>query len=123
MIFENGERVAFTITVASGEKIRVNCVLAELGDIFCFLGNLAKCAAEMQDKEPASSSEGHNYLAPVPAQGMGFQAGSSPEETLLVMRLFGFDMAFSVSSSGLAEVADGFARTARTLSAGTGKRQ
>jgi hypothetical protein len=73
----------------------VNCPLPELGDIFSFLGHLAKVAAETQDKEDPPLPAGHNYLAPIPAQGMGFQAGNSPDETLLVMRLFGFDMAFS----------------------------
>lgn len=72
---------------------------------------------------PESGSRTHNFLSPVPARGIGFQAGRSPEETLLVVRLSGFDMAFQIQSSGLASLADELGRIARTLSAGLGKPQ
>jgi hypothetical protein len=122
-VFNDGEYVVFTVVRHDGKKLRVNCSLPELGDTFCFLGQLARIATESQDKDTPRVPEGHNYLAPIPAQGMGFQAGDSPDETLLVMRLFGFDLGFSVPSNVLVEVADDIARIARTLSAGSGKPQ
>ena len=121
--FNDGECVAFTIETHDGQSLRVNCELPELGHVFAFLGELAKSAAEIQGREDPPLPQTQNFLAPVPAHGMAFQAGRAPDETLLVMRLFGFDMSFAVSSSGLAALADDFARTARTLSAGSGKPQ
>jgi hypothetical protein len=118
--FNDGENVAFTIETQDRKRLRVNCPLPDLGNVFSFLGNLAKAAAEIQGKEDPPLPHTQNFLVPVPAHGMAFQAGNSPDETLLVMRLFGFDMAFAVSSSGLTALADDFARIARTLSAGPG---
>jgi|SRR5208282_757517 len=109
--------VGFSIETHEGEKLRVFCSVPEVGDIFSFLGALAREACLQTHKEYQGSGPPRNELAPIPAEGMGFQAGPSPDETLLVMRLFGFDLAFSIPSSGLARVADDFARTARTLSA------
>ena len=116
-ILENGERIAFTIKTSEGRQMRVNCSLAEIGDIFSFLGQAAKEAGMTKDAPSPPPSGAYNHLAPVPAQGIGFQAGQQPDSTLLVMRLFGFDMAFEVPSSGLVRLADDIARIARTLSA------
>jgi hypothetical protein len=121
--FNDGENVAFTITRHDRKKLRVNCPLAELGDVFTYLGHLAEAAAEAQDREDPPFPAGHDYIAPIPAQAVGFQAGNSPDMTLLIVRLFGFDMAFSVPSNALAEHADDLARIARTLSAGSGRFQ
>jgi hypothetical protein len=116
-VFDDGETVAFTIKNATGKQMRVNCSLPEIGDICSFLGTVAKAAGEIRNAPTPPFPHGHNYLAPIPAQGIGFQAGANLGETILVMRLFGFDMAFSVESSGLARIADEVARIARTLSA------
>jgi hypothetical protein len=118
----DGETVCFSIETQDGKKLCVQCPVAELGDIFSFLGQLASAAGERRNIELKGPSDGYNYLCPIPAKGMGFQAANDPNETLLVMRLHGFDLAFSVPTGGLAEVADGFARTARTLSADPVKR-
>ena len=111
VILEDG-RVSFAVETDEAEPLQIACSLAEVGDIFSFLGHLAKGAAETSG--PASLP---SYLAPVPAQGIGFQAGPTPEVTLLVMRLSGFDMAFEIPSSGLAAVAPELSRIATTLSA------
>ena len=117
-VFDDGDTVAFTVETEDGEPFAVNCPLLELGDIFNFLGLLAKGAAEMKSANPVTPQ---TYLSPITASGIGFAAGRTPDETLLVMRLFGFDMAFAVPSSELERLADDIARIARTLSAGSGK--
>ncbi len=119
MAFDDGEVVAFTVNAANGKQLRVHCPLAELGDIFSYLGQLAKAAGEMRGVPMPPIPQTHNYLAPVPVEGIAFQAGTQPDETLLVMRLSGFDMAFAVSSSGLVALADDVQRIALTLSAGS----
>jgi hypothetical protein len=117
-VFDDGEIVAFTIKSETGKQLRLNCSLPEIGDICSFLATAAKAAGEMRNAPTPPFPHGHNYLAPVPSQGIGFQAGANPGETLLVVRLFGFDMAFSVPSSALVRMADELGRIARTLSAG-----
>jgi hypothetical protein len=118
VVLPGGGRVAFTIKTVSGKELRVNCALAELGDIFSYLGTLAKAAGEARNAPEPLNLQTHNYLAPIPAQGIGLQAGEKSGETLLVVRLAGFDMAFSVESSGIVRLADEFVRKAHTLSAG-----
>src|ERR1035437_3383533 len=87
VILDNGATVAFTIKTAAGKELRVNCAVAELGDIFSYLGQAAKAAGEMRAAPAPSGSQGHNYLAPIPAQGMGLQAGDRPDEALLALCL------------------------------------
>lgn len=123
-VFDDGETVAFTINTDTGEHLRVHCPIAELGQLFAYLGHLAKIAGAMRDApKPTTLQEGYNDLVPIPADGFGFQAGSNPDETLLMVRLSGFDMAFAAPSSALARMADEFVRIARTLSAGGNQRQ
>ncbi len=45
-----------------------------------------------------------------------------PDEMVILMRLYGFDVPFSVATERLVEVADGFAQTARILSADPSRR-
>ena len=118
-VFDDGATVGFCVDAFGTKKLDVFCPIAQLGDIFSFLGHLAKAAGESRDAPTPPFLHGHNYLA----QGIGFQAGSTPDETLVVVRLFGFDMAFAVPSSGLARMADELGRIARTLSAGSSKPQ
>jgi hypothetical protein len=115
-IFDGGDTIAFTIKDETGKQLRVNCSLPEVGDICSFLGLAAKAAGETRNIPLEDRLDTYNYAAPIPAQGIGFMAGSDLSETILVMRLFGFDMAFSVESSGLVSAANEFARIARTLS-------
>jgi hypothetical protein len=122
-VFDGGATVAFTITTVNRKQLRVNCPLAELGDIFSYLGILAKNAGAERKVPMPPLPQSHNYLAPVPAEGIAFQAGTQPDETLLLMRLSGFDMAFSVSRSGLIALADEIRRIALTLSAESEKPQ
>lgn len=116
-IVDNGDFVAFTIKTLGEKELRVYCELAELGNIFAFLGELARQAGLERNAPKPPSSGSYNYLAPIPSQGIGFQAGQNLNETILVVRLSGFDMGFSVPSNALASMSDELVRIARTLSA------
>ncbi len=122
-VLDDGQSVAFTIETEDGNQYPLNCPLSELGDIFNFLGLLAKGAGEVRNAPPPPKSSTYNYLAPIPAVGIGFAAGKTADQTLLIVRLSGFDMAFGFESSGLTALADDIARIARTLSAGSGRPQ
>lgn len=118
MSFDNGETVAFTVKTVTGKQLRINCTLPELGDIFQYLALLAKEAGSQSNAPAPTFPHGYrNDFSPIPALGVGFQAGENPSETILVVRLAGFDFGFAVPSSALAALADDIARIARTLSA------
>ena len=72
---------------------------------------------DLRHHDGGADHVGGALFAPVPAKGIGFQAGATPDVTLLVMNLFGFAMAFEIPSSGLIEMADELGRVARTMSA------
>lgn len=55
----------------------------------------------------------------IPAQGLGFMAGTSPDETRLVVRLGGLDLAFPLANSRVAALGREFAQIAAALSAHT----
>jgi hypothetical protein len=122
MVFDDGERVGFRVERDDGEALDVTCSLAEIGDIFFFLGSLARDAGEARYVAPPAAGDAHNYLTAIPAQGIGFQSGPGPNETMIVMRLTGFDVTFAVPSRGLAGMADELGRVARTLSADQAKK-
>ena len=115
MCFDNGKTVAFTIKTVDGKKLRINCPISELGDIFSFLGQVANLAGGERTSSTSASSRAQKYLAPIPAEGIGIAAGTRPGESVLTVRLSGFDMAFSVECAAVVRLADDFVRASRTL--------
>jgi hypothetical protein len=108
--------VGFRIEREDGAELDVACSVPEIGDIFSFLGTLAKHAGE-ETQASLQDNPQQSYLVPIPATEIGFASSASPNETLLVIGLHGFGLAFSIPNSGLERMADELARTARTLSA------
>ena len=123
LILKDGEAISFRVERRDGQALDLVCDLSEVGDIFGFLATLARDAAAEAQTESPLAGQSYNYLVPIPARGIGFQHGPSQDETMIVVRLAGFDLAFSVPSSGLAATADDIARIARTLSANGKKPQ
>jgi hypothetical protein len=111
---DGGDIVAFRIERRDGRQLDLSCPLLEIGDIFSFLATAAEMAAAEAGKEFPSSQP---YFAPIPVRGLGFAVGRSPDETLIVVNLAGFALAFSAPNSALAQFGRGLGRTAQTLSA------
>lgn len=116
--FDYGETAAFTIKTETGKQLRVHCPIAEIGDIIFYLATVAREFGATREIPKLAPHETRNYLVPIPAEGIGFQFGQTRDTVLLVVGLSGFDLAFELSSSNVATLADDFARIARTLSAG-----
>jgi hypothetical protein len=110
----DGESIGFSIETVEGKRLRVECPLAEVGDIFAFLGHLAKAANDRRNVERAPPTAGPSKFAPIPAQGVTFQNGTEANETILIVRLAGFDVAFSTPTDELAKAVDEFARATKT---------
>ncbi len=120
-ISDDGNAVGFQIERADEQTFAAWCRVPTLNDAFHFLAVAAKAAGEQREEAPRLGSEPQNYTTPIPAIGIAFQAGQTPAETVLVMRLHGFDMGFQIPSDGLVRLADDIARIARTLSASQAK--
>src|ERR1019366_7837912 len=107
----DGKRIAFTIECQDDNSAGISCAIAELTDIISFLVRGALIAIERSDSESPSPKPGDTMMSdPLPAIGLGFAPGSSPEQTYVLVHLARFDLLFSVPSSGLARLAPDLAR-------------
>lgn len=114
--FNEGASIAFTMVTPAGEA-RLMVPSADLGNILAFF---ATCAGAVGDQFAMAGKPAWppaNDIVPVPAMGIGFQAGNSPDKTWLLLNVSGFALAFELPSSGLADMADELQQIARTLSA------
>ena len=110
----DGESIGFSVETVDGKRLRVECPLAEVGDIFAFLGHLAKAANDRRNVETSPPTTGSGNYAPIPAHRVAFQNGTEANETILIVQLAGFDVAFSTKTDELAKVVDEFARATKT---------
>ena len=106
----DGKHFAVVVETDTGENLDLEIPLDEVGAIVEFLISVANHAE-------FAPHQGQQSLSPIPIQGLGFAAGNSPEETLLVVRLVGCDLAFSLASSKVAALGNEFSRIAQALAA------
>ena len=106
----DGTKMAVLIETEDAPPFDLSIPYHEIGGIVQFL----VLTANMSNPEPG---KGQQYWDPIPLQGIGFAAGNSPEETLLVVRLGVFDLAFQMQSQRLKELGDHLSRTLKTMSA------
>ena len=109
-ISHDGKHFAVVVETEAGENLNLEIPFSEVGAIVEFLVS----AANHADLAP---HQGQQSLDPIPIQGLAFAAGKSPEETLLVVRLVGCDLAFSLDSSKVAALGNEFSRIALALAA------
>jgi hypothetical protein len=110
----DGESIGFSVETVDGKRLRVECPLAEVSDIFAFLGHLAKAANDRRNVELARPAAVSSNFAPIPARGVALQNGTEANETIVTVRLAGFDVAFSAPTDELAKAVDEFARATKT---------
>ena len=111
-----GAVIAFTMATSAGNA-RLCVPSADLGNILQFFATCASAVADDVGAQGRPLWPPVNDLVPIPATGIGFQAGSTPDTMLLVMNLSGFAMAFEIPKSDLADMAEQLSQVARTLSA------
>lgn len=111
-----GTGLQFTIATTGGESELV-IPAVDIGDVLSFFAHCARAVGDEIDQRDGIT----NDLVPIHATGIGFQAGATPDTTLLVINLSGFGLAFEVGSSALADMAQQLSHIALTLSA-SGKR-
>ena len=113
---DGGAALQFTLHTDDGQTELV-VPSVEIGKILQFFASCARVIGdEIDDDAPPT-----NDLFPIPASGVGFQEGPTPDTALLVVSLSGFGLGFEFPSSKLADMARGIGQTALTLSARPGR--
>jgi hypothetical protein len=120
-VLDDGKRVAFTVERQDGKTLRVTCPTTELGEIISFLALIGVHASENAPLSVDRTPGAPLSMTPIPAFGLGFAHGQSPDETFLLVNLRGFQLEFQIPSSGLIRLADDVSRIARTLAADSSK--
>lgn len=98
-----------------GTEIDLLVSVTQLGDLvayFAVLNDLLSDQGVTPDRGPKDDVHG-----PIRVHGLGFQAGTKPEDSMLVLDLAGCRLGFALDSERLVALADGVSRMARTLSA------
>jgi hypothetical protein len=122
MVSTDGQAIWIKVETAS-RTLDIAIPLGEIGDAVQFLVGCADFVVTHSD-HPADEAPPRLETmewAPIPARGMGLGAGRSPDETMLVIQLACCQLAFPIAGDDLRRLADDFARSARTLSAGHGR--
>jgi hypothetical protein len=111
------------IASENGGSADIEIPLTQIGDAVCFLASVAnQIVSEMQDQVEIPPQMATHW-APIPVVGAGLGLGRRPRETILTIRLAGFELAFSLDDSKVAELGSDFARIRQMLSAGRGNPQ
>jgi hypothetical protein len=115
--------LAVTVMTATHKPVDLEIPVSEIGGLVEFLIRCADYLISQAENDEVDITPDRAKFAPIPLRRIHWATGSSTTETLLVIEMAGFDLAFSMNSQRLSEFADGLIRTARTLSAGSGKPQ
>ncbi|MGC2415826.1 MAG: hypothetical protein WA459_24405 [Stellaceae bacterium] len=122
LFFADRQAVAIKI-IAEGGTFDLEIPAAEIGTVVQFLVGLADHVGTLAAEDGVDVTPQAKTFSPIRIRGVGFATGATPAETLLVVRLAGFDLAFSLDREMLADLSRGFSRIAQTLSADPAKRQ
>lgn len=114
VISHDNKCVAIEIKTEGSEPLDVEIPLAEISTIIEFLASISSYI--QPDYEPPSLPEQLD-VSPVKIKGLGFAMSDNPDDILLIVRLAGFDLAFSLDSKQVELFGLDFARTAQALSA------
>ena len=103
-VSEDGKRVSFRILGAGGEAVEIECDHTDLLAMIRYMMGLGRnAAAARQDVTPRSFGHGDKVsIAPIETSDIGLMRDMESSELVLVARMFGFDLGFTVTSRQLA---------------------
>ena len=105
----DGGAIDFTMQASSGPIARLRVTLDDMPE---HIMNLCQMVAAVHPSPRPSSG-----FVPIAVAGLGLASTDDAAVTLLVLRLAGMDLAFSLSSTQVAALGREFDRMAQTLSA------
>ena len=100
----DGESISFRIRDAAGESVEIVCRTDDLERVIAFLSGLGgQAAARRPDVTPKFFGNTDRVLAePIETSDVGLARGLEDGEVILVARMFGFDLGFTVTQPQLA---------------------
>ncbi len=100
---DDGATVRFRIEAADGRTIDVSCDHARLEGLVHYIAQLGQLsAARRGDVSPHRFGATDNVtVSPIETSDVGFMRGMEDDEAVLVARMFGFDLGFSVTPAQL----------------------
>ena len=100
----DGGSVSFEVRDAAGDGAKIVCRAADLERTIAYLAGLgAQAASRRPDVTPRFFGNTDRVLAePIETSDVGLVRGLEDGEVILVARLFGFDLAFTVTQLQLA---------------------
>ncbi len=100
---DDGATVRFRIEGTDGREIDVSCDHAQLEGLVHYMAQLGRLsAAKRGDVTPHRFGATDNVsVNPIETSDIGFMRGMESDESVLVVRMFGFDLGFSVTAPQL----------------------
>lgn len=100
----DGSSVSFRVRDAAGEGVEIVCGTVDLERVIAYLAGLGgQAAARRPDVTPAFFGNTDRVLAePIETSDIGLVRGLEDGEVILVARMFGFDLGFTVTQPQLA---------------------
>ncbi len=111
-ISEDGMRVSFRVLGAGGEAVEVECGHADLAAMIRYMVGLGRNAAAARE-DVAPKSFGHSdkvSIEPIETSDIGLMRDMESAQLVLVARMFGFDLGFTVTPHQLAALHKEIAR-------------
>lgn len=106
----DGKHFAVCVETDDDTALDLEIPIEEIGDVVQFF-------VEVANHVDADVRHEQRQYSPIPIRGLGLATSYTPDETLLIIRLAGFELAFQLDSKRVAELGKDFARMAKTLSA------
>ena len=110
VVLNGGTGIAFTVETLNGSETYA-LAAADLGSVLQFF---ASSALVFDDDEGGAPK---NDLFPIPASGIGFQEGLTPDTKMVIVSVAGFGLGFEIANSDLADMATQIGQVATALSA------
>jgi hypothetical protein len=111
--------LSFEIEREDGASLSVSCSMDQLGDLLSFLLLAAKHVSVVADTEHL---KGLRSTAVIPTDAVAIGTGPDPDQSIILWRVGGFDLALSVPNDELAKFGLALAQKVQALSA-SGKPQ
>ncbi len=102
-VSDDGATVRFRIEAADGRMVDVSCDHDRLEGVVHYIARLGQLSAARRGEVTPHRFGATDKVAvsPLEISDVGFMRGLESDEAVLVVRLFGFDLGFSVTSSQL----------------------
>ncbi len=98
-IIANGLGCAFTVETTQG-PLRLCIPAADIGNVVAFMAGIARVYEEALGAPAGSGGQPSNFT-PISATGLGVAKSDTPDASLLVVGLSGFELAFEIPHSEL----------------------